>query len=651
MRRTVPAAALLCLAFAPGGRRAHVPDFDLEVLPLLQRQGCASAYCHGSATGRGGFKLSLFGSDPAADHAMIRSDRGGRRLDLIDPEQSLLLRKPSKDLPHEGGLKLREGGAAYSLVRRWIAAGAPRDPAARARLLGLELQRRADDSLRVLAQLRDRQQPVDVTHLATFSSSDPRVVEVDRAGRLQLKGPGMAQVFARYVGQTAGLEICRPEADCPPTPLSIPARGLDRPWLQQLQRLHRTPADPAAPRVLARRLFLDLADRLPTPRELKHHLAQPAAERVAATARRLLQGEGFVRRFGRLLADWWEVPQPGDERVEARRRAAQVARQTLQRELAAGTSLAAMARARLDTDRRLMDRFEDPRDRAEWAGRSFLGIRLGCARCHDSPVDRWRQDQHLSFAAMFASPRPAPQGGMREGILFHPGTGEAVPPRLLPLGGEAGATTDSLGSFVTDPGHGLFYRNMANRVFGALMGEALVSPADDHRLSNPPRNPALLDELAAVLKEQGLRGLVLAIVQSRLYQQQVSARSEQHEILQGRPSRSMDRHTLRLVLQESLGLGAIPTLPASPLAAQLALLNNPRLRQELQQSSTLRALQWLAPDADTRLRDLYLLLLGRPPSAAETRALLPELQDDQDGSALRDLCHALINSRAFRSIR
>ncbi|MFY9344730.1 MAG: hypothetical protein WAT39_19720, partial [Planctomycetota bacterium] len=68
-------------------------DFAHDVLPLLQRHGCASAYCHGSATGQNGFKLSLFGSDPAADHAAIATWLRGRRLDRSEPERSLLVQK------------------------------------------------------------------------------------------------------------------------------------------------------------------------------------------------------------------------------------------------------------------------------------------------------------------------------------------------------------------------------------------------------------------------------------------------------------------------------------------------------------------------------------------------------------------------------
>ena len=78
-------------------------DFVDEVLPTLQRAGCSSAYCHGSATGRAGFKLSLFGSDAEADYAAITTQLGGCRIDLQDFLASLIVQKALGRLDHGGG--------------------------------------------------------------------------------------------------------------------------------------------------------------------------------------------------------------------------------------------------------------------------------------------------------------------------------------------------------------------------------------------------------------------------------------------------------------------------------------------------------------------------------------------------------------------
>ena len=94
--------------------------FPTDILPILTKAGCNAGKCHGAATGQGGFKLSLFGDDPAADHAAITREAGGRRIDFSKPERSLILRKPSRDLDHKGGQKLRNGSDAWEEVHDWM---------------------------------------------------------------------------------------------------------------------------------------------------------------------------------------------------------------------------------------------------------------------------------------------------------------------------------------------------------------------------------------------------------------------------------------------------------------------------------------------------------------------------------------------------
>src|SRR5262249_53330285 len=83
-------------------------DFDTDVLPVLTKAGCNAGACRGAAAGRGGFKLSLFGGDPTADHRAIARELEGRRINLAHPERSLLLLKPTWQLDHEGGQRFEE---------------------------------------------------------------------------------------------------------------------------------------------------------------------------------------------------------------------------------------------------------------------------------------------------------------------------------------------------------------------------------------------------------------------------------------------------------------------------------------------------------------------------------------------------------------
>src|SRR5688500_4080300 len=115
---------LLLAALASAQPRAA--DFDTEIVPVFTKAGCNAGSCHGAAAGRGGFHLSLLGGDPAADHDAIVHALEGRRINLAKPDESLLLAKPTGNLPHEGGIRIEDGSAGEKRLLDWIAAGAPR---------------------------------------------------------------------------------------------------------------------------------------------------------------------------------------------------------------------------------------------------------------------------------------------------------------------------------------------------------------------------------------------------------------------------------------------------------------------------------------------------------------------------------------------
>ena len=100
-------------------------SFINDVLPVLSKAGCNQGTCHGGATGKGGFRLSLRGYAPEQDYPAIVRDDFGRRVNPAEPEQSLLLRKPTGATPHQGGRLIEPGSAAFSILVAWIRAGAP----------------------------------------------------------------------------------------------------------------------------------------------------------------------------------------------------------------------------------------------------------------------------------------------------------------------------------------------------------------------------------------------------------------------------------------------------------------------------------------------------------------------------------------------
>src|SRR5437879_4802612 len=83
----------------PNGTTLKKVDFDRHVVSLLGRMGCNSGACHGSFQGKGGMYLSLFGYSPEKDYIALSRDGLGRRLNLADPDRSLILLKPSLQEP------------------------------------------------------------------------------------------------------------------------------------------------------------------------------------------------------------------------------------------------------------------------------------------------------------------------------------------------------------------------------------------------------------------------------------------------------------------------------------------------------------------------------------------------------------------------
>src|SRR5678810_1111473 len=82
------------------------PNFIKDVVPVLTKAGCNAGACHGSFQGRGGFRLSLLGVDPAADYEAIFKGARGRRVSLGSPESSLLMQKALGAVPHGGGRRI-----------------------------------------------------------------------------------------------------------------------------------------------------------------------------------------------------------------------------------------------------------------------------------------------------------------------------------------------------------------------------------------------------------------------------------------------------------------------------------------------------------------------------------------------------------------
>ncbi len=508
------------------------PDFDTEVLPVLTRAGCNAGACHGAAAGRGGFRLSLWGSDPAADHESMVHELEGRRVNLARPESSLILKKPTGQLAHGGGTRLPADGTGTNLLLAWLKAGAPRGTGRRLERFEVApaesvLDREGDSvALKAAARFDDGTSP-DVTARAVFTPGDPGAVEIDADGRARVLRPGQHAVTVRFLDRVVAVRLTLPLGPEPADHSRAERLNwVDDEVLSTLATLRLPVSPPADDYVFLRRVSLDLTGTLPAPDAVRDFVADRRPDKRARLIDRLLASQDFV--------DYWSLKWGNLLRVSSRplgQEGAKAFHGWLRERVAGGAPLDETARALVtatgDAFRVGPANFSrvpgSAREQAEYVSRVFLGVRMQCANCHNHPLDRWTQDDYHGLAAVFARLERGREVKLAgRGEVIHPRTGEPAVPRL-PGVRFLDAKADERGTlagWLTDPANPLFARAAVNRLWKELMGRGLVEPVDDLRETNPPTHPALLDRLARDFVENGydVRRTLRLVAGSAAYQ-------------------------------------------------------------------------------------------------------------------------------------
>ncbi len=535
---SLPALLLaIGLTMMPGVARA-VP-FATDVMPWLTQAGCNSGACHGAAIGRGGFRLSLYGQDPAGDYERIVRELEGRRVNVTDPEASLLLRKAGEFMEHGGGLRLDPGSAGWEAVRGWIAEGCPQETTEAETITAIRveparLQARASGetlAVRVLARLHNGKER-DLTDRSRLEPQDDQAVRRVAVGKLQVQRPGRHVVIARVRNFVAPLEVILPAdaTGASPDEAPRPQHFVDEPIDHRLEQLGIAAADAADDRTFLRRATLDLIGRVPTPAEVQRFVDSPRVDKRTRLIDRLLASDAAIDYWTYWLADAMRLPAVGGNRA-----AAASYHDWLQTRIQQGRPLPQIATALLTAEGKPSEAGEvgfylaanDARRQAELFAEIMIGARLRCANCHDHPLDRWTQEDYHGLAAIFAGVQRTPEVRFRPGrMTIHPGTGDPAVPKL------PGAATlppaqdhrSRLARWLVESpgGRQRFARAWANRVWAALMGRGLVDPIDDHRQTNPATHPELLDALVADWETHhyDLWHLIRRIVTSHTYGRQ-----------------------------------------------------------------------------------------------------------------------------------
>jgi hypothetical protein len=539
-----------------GGRRRTVPvtvrnasvlrpvRFENDVLVALSKQSCSSGACHGSPSGKGGFRLSLRAFDPKFDEFTLLREEFGRRVDPLDPDASLLLAKPLMRVPHGGGRQLAPGDDAHELIRAWIAAGARPDPADAPKCVRLEVspagrrrQRLEDGGLQIVVSAHDADgRRRDVTRLAAYESSAPAVAAVDAHGRVTPARRGEAVILVRSLEHIELVPLLFVEEAAAVAWQPPPENNrIDTLVNAKLRELGYPPSPACTDAEFVRRVHLDVIGLLPTVDETRAFLADAAADKRARLVERLLDRDEHARAWALKWGDLLRMTRKlaGDDGVHKYHRWLEESFRTnkphdaFTRELLLGSGStfenppAAFYRTTADMN-----------ETVETVAQLFLGVRLQCAKCHNHPFDRWSQDDYYGLGAFFDRVRKRNTQLPGESFIFvasagettQPRTGKRVQPWLPRLGVvDIPAEADRREAFVDwllAPGNPFFAHVEANRIWSQLFARGIVHPVDEFRDSNPAANPPLLDWLAAEFVAGGFdrRRLVRTILASRTYQ-------------------------------------------------------------------------------------------------------------------------------------
>ncbi|MCE2809794.1 MAG: DUF1549 and DUF1553 domain-containing protein [Planctomycetaceae bacterium] len=443
--------------------------FDREVISTLTRSGCNLGTCHGNLHGKGGFRLSLRGDDTHFDYYRLAVEFSQRRIDLFDPGKSLLLLKATAQQSHQGGKRFANDSFEYQAIKSWIEQGAPESSAST--LIAIEV-------LPAYQRIAPGNRSARVIVQARYA--DGSIRDVTRWSRLEPSLPSGLEVSQDGIVQTQhAMDV------------SIGATYLNG-------------------RAASRIVFLGQSD--PTPREPNGRDSQIANNTIDRTiakqcdqlrielAGRADEGT-FLRRL--FLVTIGRLPSPEE------------------------TLAYIQDTSPMRTEHRIDQLLADP-----GFDYVFLGVRIGCAKCHNHPFDRWKQDDYYGLAAHFTTldrkqidnkPSDALDKHVITGDeiislsdkkpqINHPGRSKMVGPaglQFLATPSDASPPADPSRSVLQDLATWLtennpnFDANLANRIWYQYFGRGIVDPPDDFRESNPPSNPELLAQIASDFRADG----------------------------------------------------------------------------------------------------------------------------------------------------
>jgi hypothetical protein len=478
---------------------------------------------------------------------------------------------------------------------------------------------------------------------------------------------------------------------------------LERSWAKD----RITPAKPAEDEEFVRRVYLDLAGRIPGVTEVREFLADSRPDKRRLLVDRLLARHGSTTHMvhvwrnlllPELLANFQlrAQAQPFDEwlRGQLSRNVPydRMVRELLTVPLVGNRPAPAQP---IQGNPQLFYQVKEfkPENLASAVSRVFLGINVGCAQCHDHPFASWKREEFWSLAAFYSGLKSRRNGDFNvlqrevsdERELAIPGTDKVASPRFLdgttPRWRFKANPRVVLAEWITRADNPYFARAVVNRLWAYFLGHGLIEPLEEMvGAENHVYQSEVLDELARAFVAQGfdLHFLMRAITSTRAYQLS-SAYSHASQNRAGyfarMPLRGLTAEQLFDSIAEATGYregsggsgsprgefltrfgttSERPTEVQTSILQALSLMNGSLVRS----ATTLTSSETLAAVADApflepaeQIEILYMAALSRKPRPREMDRLLKYLDgargEAETRQALADIFWALLNSSEF----
>ncbi|HMJ63951.1 MAG TPA: DUF1549 domain-containing protein, partial [Candidatus Binatia bacterium] len=388
--------------------------FVRDIEPVLSKVGCNAGTCHGSAKGKNGFKLSLRGYDPEFDYHALINDLSGRRFDRVNVDESLMLLKPTGDVPHEGRQVFKSDSREYGLIRQWIAEGAAYEEPAVGRAKSIEILPSEVEmdlpgrtqQLLVIAKYADGSVR-DATREAVFESNNSDVAPI-KLNTISALRRGEAAILVRYEGLYSARQVTVMGDRSGFEWVDVPEfNHIDKHVNAKLKRMKILPSEMCSDAEFVRRVYLDVTGLPPSGDVARAFINDKTDSR--AKREKLVDQLIGSREFVKYWANKWaDLLQCNSENLG--QKGVWLFREWIEQCVSENKPYDKMVRELLTAEGSCYQNpavnylrvLREPGKITEDVSQTFLGVRFNCNKCHDHPFEKWTQNQYYQFGAYFA---------------------------------------------------------------------------------------------------------------------------------------------------------------------------------------------------------------------------------------------------------